>query len=97
MKKKTILLVCAAGFATTSMMKYQIEGALEERGIDVDIKTTTVPKIPYFLDQADLIVTSLSLKEDDYDIPVINGIALLTGMGSDVIEEIIEKLDLEAS
>ncbi len=39
MEKKTILLVCAAVFATTSMMKYQIQGALEEREIDVDIET----------------------------------------------------------
>ena len=97
MEKKTILLVCAAGFATTSMMKYKIEDGLEGRGIDVDIKVTTVAKIPYFIDQTDLIVTSLSLEEGDYSVPIVDGIALLTGKGSGVIEEIIAKLDLKGS
>jgi len=97
-ESKTILLVCAAGFATTSMMKVRIQDGLEERGVvGVDVKVATVAKIPYFIDQTDIIVSSLSLEEGDYSVPIINGIPLLTGKGSGVVEEIIAKLDLKGS
>lgn len=95
MEKKTILLVCAAGFATTSMMRFRIEEALEERGIEVDMEVATVGKIPYYIDKTDLIVTTLSLEESDYDVPIIDGIPFLTGKGSSVVDEIVEELGLE--
>jgi PTS system galactitol-specific IIB component len=96
--KKNMLLVCVAGFATTSMMKMRIEERLSERGIDitqVNIQVATVSNIMNYIDQADLLVTTLSLDESDYSVPIINGIPLLTGIKeSGVIDKIIESLDL---
>ena len=95
-EKKTILLVCAAGFATTSMMKTRIEDGLSDLKIDsnkVDIQTATISSINNYLEGADLIVTTLSLDEEDYNIPIINGIQLLTGtMTEGVMEKIIDAL-----
>ena len=95
--KKTILLVCAAGFATTSMLKTRIEEGLNDREINidlVDIQTATISNIKNYLDRADIVVTTLSLDESQYSVPIINGIPLLTGRQSDIIDKIVKRLDL---
>jgi galactitol-specific phosphotransferase system IIB component len=98
-EKKTILLVCAAGFATTSMLKMRIEDGLDKRSIDidmVDIQTATISNIKNYIDRADLIVTTLSLDESDYSVPIINGTLLLAGMKADVLDRIVECLSLSS-
>jgi galactitol-specific phosphotransferase system IIB component len=95
--KKTILLVCAAGFATTSMLKTKIEDGLANRDIDVDdidIQTATISNIKNYLDNADMVVTTLALDETEYRVPVVNGIPLLMGKQSDIIDKIVEGLGL---
>lgn len=94
---KTILIVCVAGFATTSVLKVKTQDGLEERGINnVSIITATVTKISYYIEKVDLIVTALGgLKETDYNVPIVNGGPFLTGRGENVIEEIIKKLNLK--
>ena len=75
--RKNILLVCAAGYATTSMMKMGIEDELSKRGVDIsqlNIQIATISNILNYIDKADLIVTALSIEESEYDVPIINGI-----------------------
>lgn len=99
--KKNLLLVCAAGFATTSMMKMGIEEGLGSRGIDinqVNIQTATISNILNYTDQTDLIVTTLTLEESEFNVPIINGIPLIAGMDrTDVIDKIIKGLSLEGN
>jgi len=94
MNKKNILLVCAAGYATTSMMKTRLEEGLEARGLvleSIEIQTTTISSIMNYLDHADLIITTLSLDPSEYDVPIINGTPLLSGIGMENVLEDIQK------
>jgi galactitol-specific phosphotransferase system IIB component len=97
--KKNLLLVCAAGFATTSMMKMGIEEGLSERGVDinqVNIQIATISNISNYIAQADLIVTTLTLEKSEFNVPIVNGIPLIAGMDrTDVIDKIIKGLSLE--
>lgn len=97
-ERKNILLVCAAGYATTSMMKTRIEDGLSDLKIDsskFEIQTATISSINNYIEGADLIVTTLSLDEEEYNVPIINGIQLLTGMMTeDVMKKIIDALAL---
>lgn len=97
MEKMNILLVCAAGFATTSMMKTRIEERLADQGFDiesVDIQTTTISSIMNYIDRADLIITTLSLDPSEYSVPIINGTPLLTGIGTEkVLEDLVNYLE----
>jgi galactitol-specific phosphotransferase system IIB component len=97
--KKNLLLVCAAGFATTSMMKMGIEEGLSERSVDinqVNIQIATISNISNYIAQADLIVTTLTLEKSEFNVPIVNGIPLIAGMDrSDVIDKIIKVLSLE--
>ena len=97
--KKNLLLVCAAGFATTSMMKMGIEEGLSERSVDinqVNIQIATISNISNYIAQADLIVTTLTLEKSEFNVPIVNGIPLIAGMDrSDVIDQIIKVLSLE--
>lgn len=89
------MVVCGAGFATTAVMCGKIKEELEKRGIDVDIKDGTISRIPYLLRGVDLIVSSARI-EEDYGIPWVNGVPLITGIGiNKTLKEIIKKLYLK--
>ena len=45
------------------------------------------------LDTADLIVSSLGLNQDEYKVPVLNGVPLISGIGRDaVLQEILDNV-----
>jgi PTS system galactitol-specific IIB component len=90
--KKTIIVACGTAIATSTVVAKAIEEALEKRGISVNIRQAKASEVPSMVDDADMIVTTTPVSVDK-DIPVIQTLAFLTGMGrEDVIEEIVEKL-----
>lgn len=92
-KKKTILVACGTAIATSTVVAKAIEEALEERGLLVNIRQCKASEVPSLVDDADLIVTTTPVSVDK-DIPVIQTLAFLTGMGKDeVIEQIVEHLE----
>jgi PTS system galactitol-specific IIB component len=70
-----------------------IEEACKKEGIQVICKQCKAAEIPVYLQQgADLIVTTSQLRFDP-GIPVVKGLAFLTGIGTDkVLEEIMGHL-----
>ena len=87
---KTIIVSCGTAIATSTVAAKAIEEACKEAGIAVVTKQCKSAEIPIYLEQgADMIVTTSKLRFE-VDIPVINGLPFLTGIGKDaVIEEII--------
>jgi PTS system galactitol-specific IIB component len=87
---KTIIVSCGTAIATSTVAAKAIEEACKEAGIPVVTKQCKSAEIPIYLEQgADMIVTTSKLRFE-VDIPVINGLPFLTGIGKDaVIEEII--------
>jgi PTS system galactitol-specific IIB component len=90
---KTVIVSCGTAIATSTVAAKAIEEACKEAGIKVITKQCKAAEIPIYLEQgADLIVTTSQLRFDP-GIPVIKGLAFLTGIGKDqVIQEVLDAL-----
>jgi len=90
---KTVIVSCGTGIATSTVAAKAIEEACKEAGINVITKQCKGQEIPELLKQgADLIVTTSTLRFDP-GIPVVKGLAFLTGVGKDqVVQEILDHL-----
>jgi galactitol PTS system EIIB component len=90
---KTVIVSCGTGIATSTVVAVAIEEACKAAGIDVVTKQCKAAEIKNYIEAgADLIVTTSQMRFDP-GIPVIKGLAFLTGIGKDqVMEEILTAL-----
>ena len=90
---KTVIVSCGTAIATSTVAAKAIEEACKEAGIDVITKQCKAAEIPIYLEQgADLIVTTSQMRFDP-GIPVVKGLAFLTGIGIEaVVNEILDIL-----
>ncbi|MBT7040172.1 MAG: PTS sugar transporter subunit IIB [Bacteroidetes bacterium] len=90
---KTVIVSCGTAIATSTVAAIAIEEACKEAGIKVITKQCKVTEIATYIEQgADLIVTTSQLRFEP-EIPVLKGLAFLTGIGKDeLLQEIIEIL-----
>lgn len=89
---KRILVACGTAIATSTVVAKGIEEALKERGIQVITRQCKASEVKSLADDADLIVTTTPVPSD-LNVPVIQTLAFLTGIGKeDVIEQIIEEI-----
>lgn len=94
---KVIIVACGGGIATSATVATKINNELEERGLRslANAEAVDIKSLDMFIKNADLYVsiTPVVGVVEEFDIPVISGIPLLTGMGKDeTIEKIIEAL-----
>ena len=83
---KTVIVSCGTAIATSTVAAKAIEDACKAAGIDVVTKQCKAAEIPVYLEQgADLIVTTSQMRFDP-GIPVVKGLAFLTGIG---IEDVV--------
>ena len=90
---KKVIVSCGTAIATSTVAAKSIEEACKQAGIEVITIQCKLTEIPEYAKQgADLIVTTSKL-HFDLDVPVINGLAFLTGTGkAAVLEEVISIL-----
>jgi galactitol PTS system EIIB component len=90
--KKTILVACGTAIATSTVVAKAIEEALFDRGISANIRQCKASEVPSLEQDADLIVTTTPVSVSK-DIPVIQTLAFLTGIGKEeVLKQIIDAL-----
>jgi|AntDeeMinimDraft_5_1070356.scaffolds.fasta_scaffold44515_1 PTS system galactitol-specific IIB component len=93
---KNILLVCGTSVATSTVVKEKLKEELPARGIELGTLTkakATEAKSKVASGNYDLLVSTTSIDQDKFDIPVITTQAFMTGMGQDeVLDEIVETL-----
>lgn len=91
---KKILVICALGYATSTMVKRNIEEFLKDRKIDgwtVDAVGMGMSQEP--AKTASIIVTTVQLDQKEYKAPIIDGISLISGIDCDkTFEEIESKI-----
>lgn len=95
METKTCLVVCGAGFATSTVGAKACETVCKELGYKakVEKRMATAAKTAIAQLKPDVILLMAKLTMDFGDYPVVNGIPLITGMGKDkVIAELKEVL-----
>ena len=83
---KKIYAVCGSGVATSTMIASKVRDYLEERGVQCDVQTTTYGIVNGGGLVADCLV-STNPNITCGDIPVVPGVALLTGMGEEAVLE----------
>lgn len=86
-----IVVACGSGVATSEMVALKIGRLLRDAGVDAEVHAVEMSELDDALEDADVFVPVVRTDEE-YDVPVVNGVAFLTGMNQD--EEFAKLLDL---
>ncbi len=85
---KRVIVACGSGVATSQMVASKVARLLKERKVNATVEAVDIKSIKTHVKQADAYV-AITAPTEDFDIPVFNGIAFLTGMQ---MEEELQKL-----
>ncbi|KAA9233753.1 PTS sugar transporter subunit IIB [Aerococcus mictus] len=90
---KNILFVCGTGVATSTAVAKNVTQYLYDKGLkDIRYHQTNVGSVEANSSGVDLIVSTTNIPYE-LDIPVINGLSIITGVGKEkTLEEIYEVL-----
>ena len=87
-----IIVACGSGVATSQTVASKVERLLSEKGIRATVEAVDIKSLSTFIKNADVYIAITKPKET-FDIPVIDGIAFLTGMGQEKeLDRIIEAI-----
>lgn len=77
-----VVVACGSGVATSEMVAAKVRKLLSSRGSDATVVAVDISQLDEALEGAAAYVAVVKT-EGDYDVPVINGVAFLTGMNQD--------------
>lgn len=86
-----IVVACGTAIATSTHVAIKVKEYLEERGLKIHTIQCRVPEVPSLAPDADLVIATAQVPYD-IEVPVVNGIAFLTGIGEKEVVDTIEKL-----
>ena len=95
-KRVNVLVVCADGVATSSIVLVSLREALEDMDVEAEFTQGRVLDVTRTVKGGnfDFVVSTAGVALDDTDIPVISGIPFLTGIGKEqVFEQIKDIID----
>jgi PTS system galactitol-specific IIB component len=84
-----IVVACGTAIATSTHVAIKIKELLEERGLKIHTIQCRVTEVTSLAPDADLIIATAQVPFD-VDVPVVDGIPFLTGIG---IEEVTDKIE----
>ncbi|WP_135305569.1 PTS sugar transporter subunit IIB [Haloarcula amylovorans] len=92
-----VLAACGSASATSSAAKSKLEENMTDYGFnknEISISTARIGELPSQIDNADAVVIMSGNAPDlDSDVPIIDGVNLMTGFGEDeVYEELANEL-----
>lgn len=95
MKKVRILSVCGSGVVSSSMVALKLRELLAEHGFDVQTVEASPGNIESVLSGASFdLMACVSPVQQDYGIPKVRAVGLLTGLEEEeVIEECLKVLN----
>lgn len=93
--KKTIIVACGTGIATSTVATTKVKELCKKHDINCEIKQCKISEVKSYADEADLLVTT-TITNKDYDFPVINAQSFLTGINQEeTLDKILEVLKSE--
>ncbi|MDY6867428.1 MAG: PTS fructose transporter subunit IIB [Chloroflexota bacterium] len=91
-QKLTVLAVCGAGVVSSTMIAQKIEDVLSSLGVEVEVVCLLSASVEAYLEQADVdFIVTTSPIPGDIQIPVVKGVALLTGFNEEAVVEEIQQ------
>ncbi|PTQ84189.1 PTS system IIB component (Gat family) [Trichococcus patagoniensis] len=88
---KKIIVACGSGVATSQTVASKLAKLLKERKVNAVVEAVDIKSLKHYVKDADAYVSIVKSKEE-FNIPVFNGVAFLTGMGQEQELEKIIKL-----
>lgn len=85
---KKVIVACGSGVATSQTVASKVQRILDERNVRASVEAVDIKSLKQYIKTSDVYI-SITKNDEEYDIPTLNGIAFLTGMG---IEEETQKL-----
>ncbi|MFD1415755.1 PTS sugar transporter subunit IIB [Oceanobacillus jeddahense] len=85
---KNVIVACGSGVATSQTVASKVKRILDENKIKANVEAVDIKSLDSYIKSADVYI-SITKGGKEYDIPMLNGIAFLTGMG---LQEETDKL-----
>ncbi|KKK33906.1 PTS galactitol transporter subunit IIB [Salinicoccus sediminis] len=85
---KNVIVACGSGVATSQTVASKVKRILDENNVRANVEAVDIKSLDSYIRSADVYV-SITKSNKEYEIPTLNGIAFLTGMG---LEEEKQKL-----
>ncbi|EOH93867.1 PTS sugar transporter subunit IIB [Enterococcus pallens] len=87
---KRVIVACGSGVATSQTVASKVSRLLKDRGVDAYVEAVDLKSVDRYMDSSVAYIT-ITKTTKEYPIPVINGIAFLTGMGQEAeLQKLIE-------
>ena len=95
-KKLTVLAVCGSGVVSSSMIAQKVKDILDPLGAEANVIGLLPTSVESYVERGGIdFVISTSPIPGKINVPVIKGVALLTGFGEDECIEEITKVAKE--
>ncbi len=89
-----VVVACGSGVATSQTVASKVNRLLKKDGIDAEVEAVNLKSVDRYLKGAAAYITIVREKGKTYDLPVIDGIAFLTGAGQQVqYKKLLEAID----
>lgn len=83
---KRIIVACGSGIATSTIISSHLSELLDQHHISYELIQCSLQEIGSYVDDADLIVTSMDLQKN-FSIPKVTAISFLTSIGAEETEK----------
>lgn len=83
---KRIIVACGSGIATSTIISSHLSELLDQHHISYELIQCSLQEIDSYVDDADLIVTSMDLQKN-FSIPKVTAISFLTSIGAEETEK----------
>lgn len=91
-QRKRILVACGTALASSKVVAKEIEEALKARGLDVTTHPCRASDVARSVSGIDLVLTTSPIS-GNIDIPMVQTLAFLTGVGKEsAIQQIVKVL-----
>ncbi len=79
---KKIIVACGSGVATSQTVASKISRILADKKVQASVEAVDIKSLSHHIKTCDIYV-SITNPNETYDVPTLNGIAFLTGIGID--------------
>lgn len=87
---KKIIVACGSGVATSQTVASKVNRLLKERKVDASVEAVDLKSVDRYIKDSVAYITITKISKE-YPVPVINGIAFLTGVGQEAeLQKLIE-------
>jgi PTS system galactitol-specific IIB component len=77
---KRVIVACGSGVATSQTVASKVKRILDQNGVRANVEAVDIKSLEHYVKSSDVYI-AITKSKKEYQIPTLNGIAFLTGMG----------------